>query len=343
MTKDKDEIISNIRRGLTGDDTHDARYLYEAAEAYKDHPEGGEIAAACGTMLMDMIPEDRRADLDRMFRRQQGIDEAIVRAQQEIKRGMLHKAEQILFEAVKSAGRARMYTDNTKEEYRSFTEPYEQILYVYRTQTKRRIKNADNALLRLYFLYGSVLLEEGKMGASRASFKKARNLNPVSTPAALRIAESYRMEGKLMKMAAAAKEAHKNAYKAADVAAAMRYFAYFFSEKEKWQEALTYLLLSLTFDKDNQEAKEEIAYVRRSAREGGLVLQEPSEEVIAQIEETTGFPVHPDLDVVGIAWNAGTENYSRGDFEKAEYFLTIVYDLTGDQESLHMLKKIRGQ
>lgn len=59
------KIMHKITAGLTGDQKADLAYLVEQTEAYKDHEPGQEIVRACGRLIYDLIPEEKRDLLDK--------------------------------------------------------------------------------------------------------------------------------------------------------------------------------------------------------------------------------------------------------------------------------------
>ena len=61
-----DVVMRNIAAGLTGDPQKDSRYLLEQCQKYKDHEFGREILRACRRMFYETVPEDKRAELDKI-------------------------------------------------------------------------------------------------------------------------------------------------------------------------------------------------------------------------------------------------------------------------------------
>lgn len=61
-----DEIMKNITRGLSGNFKTDREYLQEQMEKYKDHELGKEIIRACGRILYEILPEDKKKSLQRL-------------------------------------------------------------------------------------------------------------------------------------------------------------------------------------------------------------------------------------------------------------------------------------
>jgi hypothetical protein len=62
-----DEIMRKITQGLTGDASADMKYLKEQMESYKDHEMSQEILRACGRLMYDLIPEDKKEELGKVI------------------------------------------------------------------------------------------------------------------------------------------------------------------------------------------------------------------------------------------------------------------------------------
>ena len=62
-----DEIMTGITAGLKGDPQKDGEYLRSQMEIYKDHEYGKEICRACGRLLYEILPNDRKAELDQII------------------------------------------------------------------------------------------------------------------------------------------------------------------------------------------------------------------------------------------------------------------------------------
>ena len=61
---DFDSIMQEITSGLTGKSDEDVAYLMNQAEKHKAHPFAKEIVRACGRMMFDLIPDDKKAEFE---------------------------------------------------------------------------------------------------------------------------------------------------------------------------------------------------------------------------------------------------------------------------------------
>ena len=61
---DFNDIMQEITSGLTGKSEDDIAYLMQQAEQYKTHHFAKEIARACGRLMFDLIPNDKKAQFE---------------------------------------------------------------------------------------------------------------------------------------------------------------------------------------------------------------------------------------------------------------------------------------
>ena len=67
--KDFEAIMTSITAGLSGDSKADIKYLQEQSEKYKDHEYGKEIVRACGRLMYQVLPDDKKEELGKGFGR----------------------------------------------------------------------------------------------------------------------------------------------------------------------------------------------------------------------------------------------------------------------------------
>ena len=59
--------MREITKGLSGDSETDIAYLKEQMKAYKDHEMGKEIIRACARLMYDLMPDDKKKDLEKVI------------------------------------------------------------------------------------------------------------------------------------------------------------------------------------------------------------------------------------------------------------------------------------
>ena len=58
-----EEIMSEIKKGLSHDEETDIAYLEEQREKYKTHALGQEISRECTRMIYDLLPRDGEVEI----------------------------------------------------------------------------------------------------------------------------------------------------------------------------------------------------------------------------------------------------------------------------------------
>lgn len=74
--KDFDAIMREITSGFIGDPSKDMPYLKEKCDEYKNHEMAQEILRACGRLMYDMIPDDKKEKLNKTISNESSGTEA---------------------------------------------------------------------------------------------------------------------------------------------------------------------------------------------------------------------------------------------------------------------------
>ena len=173
-----DRIMHEITSGLTGDAKADMAYLQEKCEAYKDHEFGKEIVCACGRLMYELIPEDKRAELDKAIGNDSAGTESILEEVRfNIYKKDFDKALSIMEPLVKKFDEADPFQDDQVSEYRNFDESFEEVLYRFRFRPEKDIRHAPVPLTEVYLLYGSLLIDLKRIPEAQEALK--RDLRPV--------------------------------------------------------------------------------------------------------------------------------------------------------------------
>ena len=62
-----DTILKEITAGLTGNSKDDLAYLKSQMGKYKDHELSQEILRACGRLMYDLIPDNKKKELENLI------------------------------------------------------------------------------------------------------------------------------------------------------------------------------------------------------------------------------------------------------------------------------------
>lgn len=329
-----EEIIANITEGLTGDPEVDLEYLKSQMDIYKDHEKGQEIIRACGRLIYNLMPDDAKEEIGKIMNREDlKIDSIMDEIHFAIYEKKIDKAVSLITELANKADELHMYENDSVSEYYCFESTMEEALYKIINQPERDVRASQYPYARVYLEQGSVYFEAGMYEEAEKALEKARRWNPVN----IRIASEYMETIKMRKDWDAFKnitiEMFKYAFKREDVARLFRNLGFYFVEMQDYVAAKLCYTLSLNYESDNKNAMSELYYIDDLTK-GQYKL--PSEDEAEKIAEKYGFPMGVNPDVLGIAFALGKQCLEEGQVDGIRYFMSIVYDLTRDDE----IKKI---
>ena len=333
--KDLNTILHEITGELTGDPDRDIPYLKSQIEKYKNHELGKEIVRACGRLMFDLIPEDRKEALAQVIRNERSaINATLEEVRFNIFKKDFAKALTIIEALAEKIESSNAFEDDQASAYFVFDEFFEQMIYAFRYKPEKTIRPAQVPYTEIYMLYGSLLFEMKRYDEARIILKKGLRWNPVSFRLMTEYAETFKAAGDLEQYYSLVLDTFKIAFRPKDVGRCFRNLGYYFIEKQLYSEAMSAYLLSLQFDPDSAMAKSEMYYISTKTKKG---FRRPTADQIKEYARQYGFPLGADRDILGIAVTNGKLCLSRNNVEAARYFLTIFYDLTKDEEVRRMI------
>ena len=227
-----------------------------------------------------------------------------------------------------------------EKEYHSFLNPLEEILFYKYIGLEKELAFIpfDEPLFDLYYIYGTLLLENDDFAKAEEYLLKALRINPVSSKTILSLADIYKSKTRTYnRFFLYNVDALKFAYKNEDIARAYRNFGFFYVEENQLDIAAVFYDFSLNFD-FNRQAFRELEYLK-SRGINTEIERKDAENVIESKKIQVG--VNPFiLDTLRIIC-ADLENrkYYRG----ALYFYRILYDLTKDNHILGKINSIQNR
>lgn len=335
---DFEKIMREITSGLTGDGKKDIKYLMEQAEKYKDHEMGKEIVRAIGRLLFKCVPEDKRAEMDRLINNDLASWESIleeVRFKQHEKK--FDEALTLMEGLIRKFEDSNMFSDDQVSEYHCFNEFFEEALYKYHEEPTRELRRATYPLDVFYTQYGSLLVDLQRPKDAEAALVKALHWNPADVKIMFERAETRKVQGDMDGFFKLTLEAFKYAFRPKQVARCFRNLGFYFTEKELWEESVACHTMSLQYDNESNLAMSELYYIQQKA---GKVIQPPKTDRLREISEQYGFPVGADQDVLGLSYHYGKLFAEQGNTEAARYCWEITYGLTDDEDIKKMLDKL---
>ena len=234
--------------------------------------------------------------------------------------------------------------DNDKaslpKEYHSFLNPLEEILFYKYIGLENELAYIpfNEPIFDLYYIYGTLLLENDDFAKAEEYLLKALRINPVSSKTILSLADIYKSKTRTYnRFFLYNVDALKFAYKNEDIARAYRNFGFFYVEENQLDIAAVFYDFSLNFD-FNRQAFRELEYLK-SRGINTEIDRKDAENVIESKKIQVG--VNPFiLDTLRIICvDLEIRKYYRG----ALYFYRILYDLTKDNHILGKINSIQNR
>ena len=337
---DFDDIMHSIKAGLTGEPEIDIEYLKGQIERYKDHELNKEIIRACARLMYDLLPAETVEELSKAIDQDSlGVDTTLEQVQYDIYKKNYDKALSTIESLVKKVEDLNAFQDDSVSEYHNFDEPFEEILYDYRTNPEKDLRPAQIPYAMIYALYGSLLVEFKRFLEAREDLLKGLRWNPMSFSLRSEYIETFKMTGDLEQFRTLTTEAFKNVFRPGPLARCYRNLGYYFVEKKLWPEATACYMLSLQYDNESQNAQSELYYISSAT---GAKIEPPTPAQLSKYSEQYGIPLAPDRDVLGLSYSYGKHFYEQGHKDMARYFLGICYDLARDEVVGEMLENLGG-
>ena len=197
-----EEIMQEITSGFTGDSEKDLAYLQEQAEKYRDHEMSKEILRACGRLMYEHLPEDKKAEIGQYLNNDMEswysiLEEARFSHFQKNNEKALTLIESLV-KRIEDMTEAGMFANDAVSEYYCFNDPMETTLYFVNTGVQKTLRAPDRfPFASVYLYYGSLLIDFDRIDDAQAALKKAVRWNPANAGISFEYSETYKMKGEL--------------------------------------------------------------------------------------------------------------------------------------------------
>lgn len=329
-----EEIMQKVTSGLTGKPEVDLKYLFEQMEEYKTHEMAQEILRGIGRMTYEIMPPDKREEMDRLFNNHNlGVESAIEEAEFQVHKKNFGRALEILESIVKKneddTGELVMFRDDKVSEYHYFRNIFEEILYKEIFKPERTPRQMSEDFGHLYFTYGTLLFELKRFDEASAALKKAIRINPINVGAMFELAEISKVKGDWENYLEQSKKCLPVAYSGSNLGRCYRNIGFYYIEKQKYDVATVLYYISMHFDRQSNMAQSELLYIQQMTNKP---TPPPSDDDVQRIFKEYGIQPGTNEMVLGIAAALGRSAKEQGHYDAARFFLSILYDLTYDDD-----------
>lgn len=343
MQKDNrqfEDVMKEITGKLSGNADADIKYLMDAGEKYKDHPYGKEILRAIGRLVYEIVPEDKREELEKILNKDlMSFDLIMEEVAFNVYKKNFEKARGLIEPLIETIEKGNFFADDSVSEYRCFDEFFEEHLYMLTSQTQKDVRKPTHPYSHMYRTYGSLLIDLERYEDAQKALEKSLRWNPVSNETLFEYAETFKILNDLEKYKEITLDSFKYIFRPNYLARAYRNLGYYYIEKKDYDLAAGLYMLSMHFDSDNKNAQSELYYIEQisDGKASPLNIEELKKE-----GEKEGFPIGPDPKVVHAAIAAGQYFEQQEQCEAAKYCYEIANNLVPIQmieEKLDAIEK----
>ena len=325
-----EEIMEQIKKGLTSDKERDFSYLREQIKKYEHSEYSKAISRECSKMMYEMLPKEALEIFESTMRKNlEAVYGELQKADQLLKAKEYEKALEITAELVKKADDLPMFRDDTQTAYYSFWELFEEILYKQIYKPTKEIKRADYPFSTIYYLHGCALHGLERYEEEEKYLEAARKWNPINSKIVLQYTENLKERGKLEELFVITKDLLMYTFHKDDLARCYRNLGYYFFENEKYKEAVAAYILSLKYDNDSEDAISDLYHIRTEA---GIAAEDLKDEDILAIAKEYVFIPGVSKEVLQMAYGIGNRSLENGQKVAAKYFLGIANQYLQDTE-----------
>lgn len=326
-----EDIIEQVKSEFNGDREHDKEIIKQRMHDYAEHAYGKEIIRELGRILWDYLTPEEQEEFGRIVDNEQPIVDMLNKTVDYINNGKDEKALEIMDEFMNSY--PRTFADDQVNEYHSFNNPIEEVLFMkyIKPEKQVRIIPPNAPWFDVYYIYGRLLKDNGRVDEADKMFKEAIKINPVSAATLLMLAELH--EDNLEEYFHYSMESLKYAYQYQEVAETYRKIGNYFYRKEKYEIAAAIYINSSFFESRIPEQVEKI-------KEKGYDVNYTWEEVIPIVEKSC-IPPRGNPEVVKAIKDLAEDFEANGNYEGAIFFYVKLMNMTYEMELAEKIGQLK--
>jgi len=328
-----DEVMQEIAMGLTRDPEHDIPYLQERSEQYKDHPLSQEILRACGRLMWDALPDERRQELEIMMGNYEDTAKAVLdEVVYNVKMGNPAKALELIeplsrkYDDLIESGWCK---DDSESVYFNFDSPLEELLWrIHHEGDERTVRRATEPFARTFMMHGSVLFELGRHREAIDQLEKAIRWNPSNNEYRFELGENYKKLGETDAYARILDELFPYIANPQMMARFHRSKGFMYIDLGRYELAAAHLVYSMLFQQTDI-AMSELMYIKMDRGEDYTdMTPQVAENVLERVGELLSMDEGAATALVTVI-NLAREH---GAIDMAAQAAGDLYGLTGDEQ-----------
>jgi tetratricopeptide (TPR) repeat protein len=312
-------------------------YLTEAIEKYKNHEYSKEILRALGRMLAEILPEDATREIDQEMKNlQQFRDNILLEVKIKIQERKIEEAHRLIQKIVPDEV---SFTDDRVSQYFTFNNPLEQSYYQEKFHPEKNIRIIPYNYNDIFNTYAWILVELGDYENAIRIIDRGLKYNPLNVDLLFEKGEIFKRDKNLKGLKEITSACHEYAYRPRDLARVFRNYGYIFVEEQNYDAAISSLMLSGMFEKNNW-IDAELFYISQRTKQI-IDLSKYDVSTCIKILKNYGLPWGANPKMLELAYKIRNLSFQNEDYSACELFGTIVFNLTKRDEDFEFFQKIK--
>ena len=333
------DIIEEIKKGLTGNLVEDAAYLELEAIKHRNDEDAEEILKAISDISFDMLPEDQKKYLkETLFIGEQRLDQVFHQANELFKQRKMQESADLM-KKIEEKADFFMERPENKNSF-SFRNRFDEYLYRELYKPKEEFRTTPYDFCNYLTAYGYILVEMNKGKEAEPVLEKAIGFNPINIGPRFELAETYKMLKEPAKLLYTIKDTLPITTSPEEIARCYCNLGYYCIEIKDYDSAVAFYYASLLYA-PNENIKGEIDYIAAQTKKQ---VTPPTKKDIEKAFKKYKIAEGPNPVVYNMA-------YSLGEFcvehdahpQESLYYYSIAYNLTRDEKIKVKLDKLVEQ
>ncbi|MFZ2959906.1 MAG: hypothetical protein WA705_23755 [Candidatus Ozemobacteraceae bacterium] len=321
------DILTLLKKELSGDPEKDHALLQAAAEKYAQHPENREILRAIGRLMYAVLPEDKKRDADKVFAiESNAVRATLLQVRNRIQAKEFDEAEKLINQVHPDED---LFASDAVTEYFSFNNYLEEVYYREKTGCKKNIHPPPFPFNEYYNYRVFLLFEKRRFDEAETFIEAALKRNPLYAHMLFEKSEIAKSRKDWRAFFDTSLLAFPMLYKRPDLARFFRNIGFYFVERSLWEEAFAAYFTSMYWHPTNL-AEGEIQFILQKS---GQDLRKQAAEKCLELLGKHSIPLRADPLWSKIAWHLGRDAFEEKVYDLALFFFTVVHDLVGDEEA----------
>lgn len=333
------EILQEIRDGLTGEYGVDMAYLEGRLAKYKGHENAAEIESGIAEMAYEILPDEKKEEMARMMyidgKRLDVIMNDAIKLIDERKDEEAFKLTEALYTKIRIS-----YRETEERMYLSLRNPLEHQLYLYFYQPSKKLERPPFDLSRMVMLHGYSLLEANRPEEAVSVLEDAIRYNPLNTDAYFEMAECYKFMQQPDDLLSCTKETLCIATSPEEISRCYCNLGFYCVEIKDYDSAVCFYYEAMIYA-NNPIVPAELSHIQKLS---GKKLSPPSRELVNEAFDKYGIKPGANDEVLAVVAALAKASVEEGNNTRARIYFRILYSLTNDpdvKKTLDTLEKAK--